>query len=46
MLRKDLVKTYAESIESERSRLGLTQSEMAQKLDMSLSNYKHKRRVI
>lgn len=40
MLKEELIKTYAESIESERSRLGLTQSEMAQKLDMSLSNYK------
>lgn len=40
MLKKELIKTYAESIESERSKLGLTQSEMAKELDMSLSNYK------
>lgn len=32
--------TYAQSLERERIKLGFTQNEMAQKLDMSLSNYK------
>lgn len=32
--------TYAQSLERERMKLGFTQNEMAQKLDMSLSNYK------
>lgn len=40
MIRKELIRNYAESMELERSKLGLTQNEMAQRLDMSLSNYK------
>lgn len=40
MIRQELIKNYAQSMERERSKLGLTQSEMSKKLDMSLSNYK------
>lgn len=40
MIRKELMKNYAINMENERIKLGLTQGEMAQKLDMSLSNYK------
>lgn len=40
MIRQELIKNYAQSMERERNKLGITQSEMAKKLDMSLSNYK------
>ena len=40
MIRQELIKNYAQSMERERNKLGITKSEMAKKLDMSLSNYK------
>lgn len=41
MTKKELVDNFAANIEIERAKLGLTQSEMARKLEMSLSSYKN-----
>lgn len=40
MKRLELIQTFADSVEQERLRLGLTQKQMAQALDLSLSAYK------
>ena len=41
MSKRQVVDNFAANIEIERAKLGLTQSEMAQKLEMSLSSYKN-----
>lgn len=41
MTKRQLVDNFATNIEIERAKLGLTQSDMAQKLEMSLSSYKN-----
>ena len=41
MTKRQIVDNFAANIEIERAKLGLTQSEMAQKLEMSLSSYKN-----
>lgn len=41
MTKREIVDNFAANIEIERAKLGLTQSDMAQKLEMSLSSYKN-----
>lgn len=41
MTKKQIADNFAANIEIERAKLGLTQSDMAQKLEMSLSSYKN-----